>query len=141
MTLRGQSDERQRPKDGGLDARRYRGLRFFDQFLEEGPVVNHGLTQFLCGGLSPHLPKRDIVSVPIIFQNQRMIHRYICRTLFKVTDWIASRGHYIAQQCVRFRDRTRRPVHEARLDSAPGFQETGAIARRERPDMKSFDSL
>jgi hypothetical protein len=27
------------------------------------------------------------------------------------------------------------------LDSAPSLQETGAIAWRERPDMKPFDSL
>jgi hypothetical protein len=35
--------------------------RFGDKFLEERPVVNHGLTQLFRGGLPLHLPKRNAV--------------------------------------------------------------------------------
>jgi len=42
---------------------------------------------------------------------------------------------------VRFRYRTGGAVNEARLDTAPGLYAAGAIACRERPNVKPLDSL
>jgi hypothetical protein len=70
-----------------------------------------------------------------------MIYRDIRCHLFKVTYWIATRRHHIAQKLVRFRNRAGGAVNEARLDSAPGLKEAGAIGCRERPNVKPLDSL
>src|SRR5579872_4238794 len=101
----------------------------------------HCLTQVFRAGLPVRLPKRDFVSRSVVFQNQWMGYRDICRPLFKVTYRIAPRGHHITQQLVRFRDRTGGAVNEARLDSAPRLHEALTIACRERPNAKPFDSL
>lgn len=103
--------------------------------------MNHCLAQVFRAGLPPRLPKRDVVSRSVVFQNQWMIHGDICRPLFKVTYRIAPRGQHITQQLVRFGYRTGRAVNEARLDSAPGLYEARTIACRERPDVKPFDSM
>ena len=103
--------------------------------------MNHGLAQVFGAGLPPRLLKGDSVSRSVVFQNQWMVHGDIRRPLFKVTYRIATRGHHITQQLVRFRYRTGGAVNEARLDSAPGLHEARAIACRERPDMTRLDSL
>jgi len=103
--------------------------------------VNHCLAQVFRAGLPPCLPQRDFVSRSVVFQNQGMVHGYICCPLFKVTYRIAPRGHHITQQLVRFRYRAGGAVNEARLDSAPGFYEASTIACRERSDVKPLNSL
>jgi hypothetical protein len=103
--------------------------------------MNHRLTQFFRAGLPPRLPKGDFMRRPVVFQNQGIIHGDIRRHLFKVTYWIATRRHHIAQQLVRFRNRTGGAVNEARLDSAPGLNEACAISRREGPNVKPLNSL
>jgi hypothetical protein len=70
-----------------------------------------------------------------------MIHGDICRPLFEVTHRVASRRHHTTQQLARFRYRTCRTIDKARLHSAPGFHEAGAIFGRERTDVKRFDAL
>jgi hypothetical protein len=103
--------------------------------------MNHCLAQVFGGGLPPRLPKRDLVSRSVVFQNQRMIHGDICRPLFKVTYRIAPRGHHITQQLVRFGYGAGGAVNEVRLDPVPGLYEARTIACRERPDVKPLDSL
>jgi hypothetical protein len=115
--------------------------RIADQFLKERPVMNHCLTQVFRGGLPPRLLKGDFVGLSVVFQDQRMIHGDICRALFKVTYRIAAGGHHIAQELVRFRDRTGGAVNEARLDSAPGLCEARAISCRERAKVERLDSF
>jgi hypothetical protein len=103
--------------------------------------MNHCLAQVFRVGLSLGLPKRDCVSGSVVFQNQRMIHRDICRTLFKRTYRVTPRGHDIDQQLVRFRYRVGGAINEARLDCAPGLYEACAIACRELPDVQPLNSL
>jgi hypothetical protein len=103
--------------------------------------MNHCLAQVFRGGLPPRLPKRDFVGRPVVFQSQWMIHGDICHLLFKVTYRIASRGHHITQQLVRFRYCTGGAVNEACLDSAPGLYEARTIACCKRPDVKLLNSL
>ena len=103
--------------------------------------MNHCLAQVFGGGLPPRLPKRDLVSRSVVFQNQRMIHGDICRPLFKVTYRIAPRGHHITQQLVRFGYGAGGAVNEVRLDPVPGLYEARTIACRERTDVKPLDAL
>jgi hypothetical protein len=70
-----------------------------------------------------------------------MIHGDICRPLFKVAYRVAPRGHHIAEELVRFRHRTGRPVDETRLDFTPGLHEARTIGGRKRSDVKRLDSL
>jgi len=103
--------------------------------------MNHCLAQLFRVGLPARLPERDFVSRSVIFQNQRMIHRDICRSLFKVAYRVAPRGHHIAEQLVRCCNRTGWTVDEPRLDFTPGLHEARTIACRQRPDVKALDSL
>jgi hypothetical protein len=116
-------------------------LRLVDQLLEERPVMNHCLAQLFGVGLPARLPERNLVSRPVVLQNQRMIHGDIRRALLKVADRIAPRGHYIAQQLVRFRYSPGGAVNEARLDPAPGVYKARTIAGCERTHMEGLDSL
>src|ERR1700677_4949307 len=75
---------------------RTRRLWLADQLLKKRSVVNHGLAQVFGTCLPPRLKKRALVGRTIIFENQRVIHGDICRTLFKVPYWIATCGHDIA---------------------------------------------
>jgi hypothetical protein len=74
-----------------------------NQFLKKCPVMKHCLPQFFPTGLPLRLTDRDCVGGAVIFQNQRIVHGDIRRTLSKITDWIAARGHHIAQQLIGFR--------------------------------------
>jgi len=103
--------------------------------------MNHRLAQVFRISLSPHLLEGDFVSRPVVFQHQWMIDRKIRRPLLKVASGISARGHQIAQQLIRFGDRTGGSVNEARLDSAPRFFETGAFAGGEGPNLKATHSL
>ena len=116
-------------------------FRLADQLLKKGPVMDHGLAQVFRAGLPLRLAKCDFVGRPIVVQDQWMVHGDISRTLFEVTDRIATRGHHIAQQLVGFRYRTGRAVHKPRLDSVPGVFETRTIAGRERSDVEALDSF
>ncbi len=118
-----------------------RYLWFADQLLKERSEVNHGLAQVFGAGLAPRLKKSAFVSYTIIVENQWMIHRNICRTLFKITHWIATRGHHIAQQSVGVGYRASGAVNESRLDSAPGVDKTRPIAGSKRPDMQGLHSV
>jgi hypothetical protein len=102
--------------------------------------VDHRQAQVFRAGLPRHLPKRDVVGRSVILQNQGMIDGDIGRPLFEVTDGIASHGHHVAQQVVRFCHRTCRAVDEARLDSAPGFEEGRPVGQREGPNVKGLNS-
>ena len=112
-----------------------------DQFLEKRPVMNHCLAQFFRAGLPPRLPKRDFVSRSVVFQDQWMANRDICRSLFKVTNRIAPGGQHITQQLVRIRYSTGGAVNKARLDLSPRLHEARTIALGERTDMEPLDSL
>ena len=112
-----------------------------DQLPEKRPVMNHCLAQFFRAGFSSSLPQSDFVSLPIVLQNQGMTYGDIGRPLLKITHRIASRGHHIAEQSIRFRDRAGRVVHEMRLDFAPGLCEARPIGCRERPHVEPFHAL
>jgi hypothetical protein len=103
--------------------------------------MNHCLAQVFGVGLPSCLPKGDFVSRSIVLENQWMIHGDIRRPLFKVTYWIATRGHHITQELVRFRYGSRRSVNEARLDSLPGLYKACPVTCRERLDVQPLDSL
>jgi len=79
----------------------------------------HCLTQLFGTGLPPRLLKGDFVGRSVVFDDQWMIHGDICRPLFKVTYRIATGGHHVAQELVRFGDCTGGTVNKTGLDSAP----------------------
>jgi hypothetical protein len=97
--------------------------------------MNHALAQFFGAGLSLRLKKRASVGRTVIFENQRVIHGDVCRTLFKVAYRITTRGHHVAYQLVGIRYCASGTVNEPRLDSAPRFHKTRTITRSERPDV------
>jgi hypothetical protein len=97
--------------------------------------MNHGLTQVFGAGLAPHLKKRGLMACPVILENERMIHGEIRRTMLKVTDWIATRGHHVAQELVSIREGAAGAVNEPGLNSGPGLDESRTIARGQRPDV------
>jgi hypothetical protein len=103
--------------------------------------MNHCLAQVFRVGLSLRLPNRDFVRRPIVFQNQWMIHRDICRPLFKIAYRVAPCGHHVTQQLIRFRYRTGRPVDKARLHASPSLYEARPIGCREWPDVKPLHSF
>ncbi|MGA2591856.1 MAG: hypothetical protein ABSH32_18245 [Bryobacteraceae bacterium] len=103
--------------------------------------MNHCLAQVFRVGLSLRLPKSDFVRCPVVFHNQWMIHRDICRPLFKIAYRVAPCGHHVAQQLIRFRHRTGRPVDEARLDASPSLYKARPIGCREWPDVKPLHSF
>jgi hypothetical protein len=103
--------------------------------------VDHRLTQIFRTGLPPRLPYRDVVSGTVVLKNHWVIHGDICRPLIEVTERVATRGHYIAQQLVGCHHRTGGAVNEACLDFPPGRQEACAITGRKRPDAKPVDAL
>jgi hypothetical protein len=112
-----------------------------DKLIKKCAVMNHGLAQFFRTGLAVRLTKGDGVGGAVIFENQRVAHRDIRRTLFKVTYRIPARGHHIAQELIGFRHRTSRAVNEARLHPAPGLDETSPIGRTERPDVETLHPI
>jgi len=112
-----------------------------DKFIKKRAVMNHGLAQFFCAGLAVRLAKGDGVGRPVILENQRIAHRDIGRTLFKVTYRIAAHGHHIAQELIGFCHRTSRTVNEARLHPAPGLDEARTIARTERPNVETLHAV
>jgi len=87
------------------------------------------------------MTQRNFVGGSVIFQNQRMVHGDICRTLLKVTYRIAAAGHHITHQLVDFRYRTGWVFNEAPLNPAPGFCEAETIVWHEWSDMETLDSF
>src|ERR1700693_3603077 len=77
----------------------------------------------------------------VIFQDHWMIHRNVRSTLLKVGYWIATRGHHVSQQLVRFRYCPGRCINKPRLHLAPRFYEARVIGWREWPDVETFDSF
>jgi len=81
-------------------------LRLSSQTFKKRPKMNHGLAQVLGRGMSKPLANRDFVGFTVVVDHYRMVHRNICRPLFKVSYRIAACRHYIAQKLVGFRYRT-----------------------------------
>src|ERR1019366_10675151 len=118
-----------------------RQLRLAGQILKERPVMNHCLAQVLRRGLSPRLAKRDFVGSTVILDYQRMVHRNICRPLFKFSYRIAAGRHHIAQKLVGFRYRTPGTVNEPPLELAPRLCEPRPVAWGERADVESLHTF
>jgi hypothetical protein len=114
---------------------------FADQLLKKRAVMNHGLAQVFGAGLPTCLTKRASVGGAVILENQWMIHRDICGTLFEVTDRIAPSRHHIAEQLVGVGYSASGPVNETRLNSAPGLDKPGTIVRSERSDVQALHSV
>jgi hypothetical protein len=70
-----------------------------------------------------------------------VVYGDICRTLFKVSYRITTRGHHITYQLVGLRYRTSRGVNEPRLNPEPELFEAVTIAWRERSDVESLDAI
>jgi hypothetical protein len=69
-----------------------------------------------------------------------MVHRDICRALFKVTYRIAACGHHIAKQLIGLCDCASGAVNKPRLDSAPRLYETRTITWGELSDVQTLHS-
>jgi len=102
--------------------------------------VNHCLAQIFRVGLALSLTERDVVGRSVIFYNQRMIHRDICRALFKVTYRVAACRHHIAKQLIGLCDCASRAVNEPRLDAAPRLYEACTITWGQRSNVQTLHS-
>jgi hypothetical protein len=114
---------------------------FTDQFLKQGPVVNHGLAQVFGVGLSPRLKNSALMGGTVVFENQGMIHGNVRGTLFKVSDRIAARGHNVAQKLIGIRHGGPGAVNEPSLDPAPRLDKPHTIAWSEWLDAQALDSF
>jgi hypothetical protein len=103
--------------------------------------VDHCLTQLFCGRPTLSLANRDCVGGPIVLQNDWVIDGNVCGALFEVTHRIATRGHHVAKQLIRFGDCTGGAIDKAALDSSPRLFKTRSITRPESPKLKFLDSL
>ena len=112
-----------------------------DKLIKKRSVMNHCLAQFFRTGLATRLTNCDFVGCTVIFQNRRIVHGDVRRTLFKVAYRIATVGHHIAQQLVGIRYGTSGAVNEPRLHPAPGLDEASTITRTERPDVETLHSI
>ena len=101
--------------------------------------MNHGLPQVFGIGLALRLAKRDSMGRPIICQNQRMVHGDVGGTLLEIAYRVASCGHDVAQELIRFRHCAGGAIHEVCLDLAPGILEARTIGGRERLEVETFD--
>src|SRR5580698_7406915 len=98
-----------------------------DEFLKKGAVMNHDLAQVFGAGLALRAAKSALVGCTIIFENARMTDGDLRRALFKVADRVAARGQDVAEELVGVSHRVPRPIDEARLNSAPGFEKPRTV--------------
>ena len=98
--------------------------------------MDHRLAKVLGARLATLMPKRDVVGLVIMFDDDRMIDGDVAGALVEIADRIASRLHHVAEQRVSERNCARRIVDEARLNVVPALRELAALGRLERPDVE-----
>jgi hypothetical protein len=91
--------------------------------------------------MSKPLANRNFVGFTIVVNHQRMVHRNICRPLFKVSYRISARRHHITQKLVGVRYRTPGTVNEPSLDAAPRLCESRPVAWGEWLDVEGLDTV
>jgi hypothetical protein len=118
-----------------------RHLWLCNQLLKQSAVVNHRLAQIFGAGLPLRLKKCAPVRRTVIFENERMVHRDIRRSLFEVAYRITARGHHVAQQPVGIRYGSTGAVNESRLYSGPRVDKPRAIGLSYLSDVQALHSV
>src|SRR5262249_44554699 len=78
----------------------WRPAAIFKKVSEQRAIMNHCLSEFLRSYWFTSVSGRDIVSDPVVLNHDGMIHGDIRHSLLEITDWIATRSHYITDQTI-----------------------------------------
>ena len=113
----------------------------FEQFIEERPVVDHGLAQVFRGGPALGVAHYDVVRRAIVLDDGGITHRDVRRSLLEVGHGIAAVNHDAADQPVCRADGGRRVIDEAALHGGPLHRVGFAIYCREGAERKRFHAL
>jgi hypothetical protein len=113
----------------------------FQEVLEQGTKMHHGLTQILrvrapLGGVL-----RDRVGHTIVPDDPRMIDGDVGDTLLELSDGVPASPHQVLDEAIALLDGAGRIVDEARLRLTPGAREASGLVTGQRNDVQRVDAL
>jgi hypothetical protein len=125
----------------GIGETRFGGARHADQIVEKGAVVNHGAAQLFSAGLSARVPQGDVMSGAVVLDYDGVVDGDVCCALLKIANRIAAGCHNVAEEPIRFSDRSCGSIDEMGLNAAPLIGKAIPLSRGERANGELMDAL
>ena len=111
------------------------------EVVEEGAIVDDGLTHLLGAGLSPLPPQRQRASSAVVLDDHRMVDRQVVRAPLEIFEGVATRGHHLGDELIGFVHGTARVVDETPLHATPFADERIGLISSELAQVETADTF